>query len=215
MYEREMGKRRWLESLECGRAGDKAHRRALSNGHTLREACGVTCEPVKGSRLWRSWTPEDEEHAQHEADHPTHPAMMDLYAIEEVSSSCPDSESEISSDEGLASPRPMIHLSSSIEDVVSDKVIIVRPPPMHRDAEDAESEDDTPSLLTSRSDDSLTETEGWEAQIPTQEKEHPMLPPPVITMKWKSATLPPRQKPKSVEVGWADESYHSLEVVYA
>ena len=73
-YEREESKRRWLENLERGKAGDRALRRAWSNGQT-RVTHTSYYQPNRSSSLWRSWTAEDEERSHRSA--PVHPAMMD------------------------------------------------------------------------------------------------------------------------------------------
>lgn len=212
-YEREEGKRRWLESLERGRGGDKALRRTFSNGHTLRGVRGVWAEPIKQSKLWRSWTVEDEERAEIKAAQLTHPAMMEMDSIEEVSSLCLESDCGSAFDEEIA-PRPFTHLSSSIEEFVTEKVILVRPPLIqaHSDHSTSESEDDTPSLRTNRSDDSLIDV--WEAETPMN---NILLPPPIITGRWDAAPSPSSPQPKCIEVDWSDHwSLHNeVEEIYA
>jgi hypothetical protein len=94
-FEREESKRRWLENLERGRAGDKALRKAWSNGQT-RVTHTSYYIPTRSSRLWQSWTAEDQE-KRGSASRPIHPAMME----EEESDMDIDSDSmsESSTDE--------------------------------------------------------------------------------------------------------------------
>ncbi|WWC92272.1 uncharacterized protein L201_007226 [Kwoniella dendrophila CBS 6074] len=76
-YEREEGKRKWLESLERGRLADRSLRKAFSNGES---PLGMTTASTSTkSRLWRSFTSEDlqKEQEQMESQINTHPAMMD------------------------------------------------------------------------------------------------------------------------------------------
>ncbi|EIW69904.1 hypothetical protein TREMEDRAFT_73656 [Tremella mesenterica DSM 1558] len=102
-YEREEGKRRWLESLERGKAGDRALRRAYSNGELpLNTAAHMSSRPNRPSRLVMSWTIEDEENK------PVHPAMSSDSELEvEASSveSISDAESESELDEMEMSDR--------------------------------------------------------------------------------------------------------------
>jgi len=90
-FEREESKRRWLENLERGKAGERALRRAWSNGQT-RSTDSAYHKPTRSSRLWRSWTSEDEERQQALAQTTaTHPAMMDDSDVESDSMSISDS----------------------------------------------------------------------------------------------------------------------------
>ena len=219
-YEREEGKRRWLESLDRDRAGDKALRRAHSNGHIARGVRGMTTEPIKASRLWRSWTPEVEGRAGREAAQIVHPVMQDEHASEEISASEDESSSEASFDhESL--PRPMEHLVSFTVGAIIDKVINVRPPLVHHDVPYSESEDDAPGLETSRHDHSLTESRDA-AETPTEESV--LLPAPLITMRWQSPPSPSRRNSKCLEVDWVGGSetegesetfHHGTVLVYA
>jgi len=74
-FEREESKRRWLENLERGRAGDKALRKAWSNGQTRVTHTSYHI-PTRSSRLWQSWTAEDQ-NRKDSASRPVHPAMME------------------------------------------------------------------------------------------------------------------------------------------
>jgi len=73
-FEREESKRRWLENLERGKAGDRALRKAWSNGQTRVTRTSYYI-PTRSSSLWRSWTAEDQE--RQNASKPVHPAMME------------------------------------------------------------------------------------------------------------------------------------------
>lgn len=180
-YEREEGKRRWLEGLERGRLGDKALRKAFSNGH-IQARPGVSSEPIKRSGLWRSWTAADQERSEMRDVSTMHPAMLSPVSDSVFMSDheeCSDEDRQFSLLSTLPSPAPPRRRSASgtglnlpnlpdltIEDeidVVTDKIIVVhhgptvRPRMPHRDAAD-----EVPSLLTSRSDDSLPEGDEWE-----------------------------------------------------
>jgi len=210
-YEREEGKRRWLESLELGRAGDKSLHRAFSNGHTLPSICGMTAEPIKGSRLWRTWTPEDEERAEREAEQALHPAMMPVDATEDVSSSEHESGSEALDDEEPRFRESMPY-SSSTEDIITDNIIIVRPPLVHSEAAFAP-EDITPPLSTSRSDESLSDSDGgWEIETPGVGDA--LLPALTITMNWDPTPSAPRRKSKCLDVDWVDQSEEDTSILH-
>lgn len=105
-YDREESKRKWLETLERGKASERGLRRAWSNGLS-RES--QYAKPITGSRLWRSWTAEEEEQyqASQAARSVIHPAMMDSEEelSERGSNSGSDSESE--SDSDIDSPAPI------------------------------------------------------------------------------------------------------------
>ena len=213
-YEREEGKRRWLESLERGLAGDKALRRAFSNGHNLCATAGVTAEPIKGSRLRLSWTAEDEERAEQSADGAIHPAMLEQDASDDFSSFDHESDSESSSCDEEVGPRPMIRLSSSTEDIADEKIVLARPSPFLCDVLSI-SEDDAPALVTSRSDDSLAEADGWEPKTPdSPTRDTFLLPSPLVTSKWSTPPSPPRPVMKRLDANWgSQESF--LEVACA
>jgi hypothetical protein len=193
-YEREEGKRRWLEGLERGRLGDRALKRAFSNGQ-LRGKC-VSAEPVKASHLWRSWTAADEEKEYlNLRSQPVHPAMME----DDMMSEC-DSDDMSSDDDscgpitprGSANGEPIqlrlqqatindmgmgeefgIAASEALAKAVT--VIHVRPPLTRSDSEssydDLESELEAPSLTSCRSDDSLESSE-WEDESEENHHQH-------------------------------------------
>ncbi|WVW80876.1 hypothetical protein I302_102866 [Kwoniella bestiolae CBS 10118] len=83
-YEREEGKRRWLEGLDRGRLSDKSLRKAFSLGEypSNGPACH-TAEVTKCSRLYQSFTSEDLERDVEEKLEHQHPAMMDISDSEE------------------------------------------------------------------------------------------------------------------------------------
>jgi hypothetical protein len=74
-FEREESKRRWLENLERGKAGDRALRKAWTNGQTRVKHTNYY-QPTRSTRLWISWTAEDQEKSQSRSA-PVHPAMME------------------------------------------------------------------------------------------------------------------------------------------
>ncbi|KAK6906640.1 hypothetical protein I204_00550 [Kwoniella mangroviensis CBS 8886] len=105
-YEREEGKRRWLEGLERGRLSDKSLRKAFSLGEypkTLTAPSCFTSEVNRSSRLRQSYTVEDLERELDEESQLRHPAMMDISDSEE------DEE-----EEGPITP-PKSRCSSSID----------------------------------------------------------------------------------------------------
>ncbi|ORY26605.1 hypothetical protein BCR39DRAFT_578799 [Naematelia encephala] len=221
-YEREEGKRRWLEGLERGRAGDKALRRAFSNGQ-LKGAL-VTAEPIKASKLWRSTTVADLERAEVAA--PTHPAML-MESIAEVESYA-SSESEGGSDSMDRS-----------EDGDEQLQYPRRPSLTHRDTclslsarSAAESDEAGPGLTASASDESLAESDEWDREVNQAQVE--LLPAPAImaAKSWDRAALgaPIGRRPAKTLLTDFDRSemdedeserentivaYGSVEVVYA
>ena len=176
-YEREEGKRRWLESLERGRMGDKALKRAASNGEKSPGVC-LTPQPTKRSGLWRSWSLDEQirSEAKDEAK-AVHPAMME--SIEEGGSSCSeDGHSDMASESGSdteeggsVTPKiiPRVYIPAepyspfneldreSTDDKLIETVITVNPrPPLER----AEAVDDVPVFtdehLEDRDDDQIS-----------------------------------------------------------
>jgi hypothetical protein len=111
-FEREESKRRWLENLERGKAGERALRRAWSNGQTRTTTTQSSySKPTRSSGLWRSWTSEDEERYQANAQTTaTHPAMMDDSDIESDSMSISGSSID---EPVLITPRSSVSLSVS------------------------------------------------------------------------------------------------------
>ncbi|KAK8850493.1 hypothetical protein IAR55_004411 [Kwoniella newhampshirensis] len=187
-YEREEGKRRWLEGLERGRAADKALRRAFSNGHL--PATGlINAEPTKSSRLWRSWTAQDVLRAESAAEQEiaVHPAMMDCSSDEESD----DEEGPITPPKSRvgSTDRPVLSIGTvspvEITDEEFTSIIRVRArrPSLERCAA-------MPALVASRSAESLTELESdeWdrdaELQKITTTMAATLLAAPVIASKW-------------------------------
>lgn len=182
-YEREEGKRRWLESLERGRQGDKGLRRAFSNGQ-IPARVGVDAKPIKRSGLWRSWTAADQTRAEQRESAAIHPAMAmelddeDHVHLEEVDM---DAEALSMSYAPAVPPRRRsvtnTHLPNLPDLTLEDgdesndtKMIVVqhstldnashaRPPLTHRNAND-----EVPSLVSSTSDESLAESEEWDVE---------------------------------------------------
>ncbi|WWD08337.1 hypothetical protein V865_006448 [Kwoniella europaea PYCC6329] len=112
-YEREEGKRRWLEGLERGRLSDKSLRTAFSLGEYPKTSTAPSCftsEVIRSSRLRQSYTVEDLERELDEESQLRHPAMMDISDSEE------DEE-----EEGPITP-PKSRCSSSIDRPLSSTV---------------------------------------------------------------------------------------------
>lgn len=75
-YEREEGKRRWLDGLERGRLADRAVRRGWSSKQLPREVKEtLNATPLKGSKLWKSITAD--EMKRKESEREVHPAMLE------------------------------------------------------------------------------------------------------------------------------------------
>lgn len=147
-YDREEGKRKWLEGLERGRLGDKALRRARSNGELKgisQTVSGMrsrwnTLEPIKRSGLWRSTTSEDLARALAKQSRVVHPAMMDEDEVESLFGASTQHVEEVSVGLGVglngdiyqhgarrkSIPRLNLSLEDSVEDVVNESVIIQR-----------------------------------------------------------------------------------------
>ncbi|WVQ85916.1 hypothetical protein IAT38_008084 [Cryptococcus sp. DSM 104549] len=175
-YAREEGKRTWLEGLERGRMADKALRRAWSNmeapiaqAYLVDGRGGVSAEPVKASRLWRSFTAEDLARGEAEAREARHPAMMS------DDESASESEAESDSDgESADEPMPLTPTAPIRPPMPSLTASVCASPTPHP-VEIAEQRGDvlhirrvappayvmerTPELVASRSVDSLSETE--------------------------------------------------------
>lgn len=98
-YEREEGKRRWLDGLECGRLADRAVRRGWSSKQLPREVKEIlNATPLKGSKLWKSITAEELKRKESESN--IHPAMMEdtpyaSYGEQDVDSSSESSEEQL------------------------------------------------------------------------------------------------------------------------
>jgi len=169
-YEREEGKRRWLDSLEMGRQGDKSLRRAFSNGQ-IAARVNVNAEPIKRSGLWRSWSAVDQARAERSTFEYIHPAMMS--PVREVSY-ISDVESEDGKSVEAYSPSPSPPLvrpslkvqlnlpELSLDDNVRTPIKVFRPTLTHRDAYDETEVRQAPNLVPSLSDDSLPEMNDWD-----------------------------------------------------
>ncbi|WRT70682.1 uncharacterized protein IL334_007680 [Kwoniella shivajii] len=114
-YEREEGKRRWLEGLEKGRLADKALRRAFSNGD--HQFSPFLADVIRPTRLWRSYTMEDLE--WEERNNHTHPAMMDISDSEDMIEYAEEQQdqgpSDVDSDEEGPITPPKSRRNSSID----------------------------------------------------------------------------------------------------
>jgi len=194
-YEREEGKRRWLESLERGRQGDKGLRRAFSNG-LIQPRVGVDAKPIKRSSLWRSWTAADQARVEKEEVALMHPAMaMDLdddesftHHLEEVDmdsiASDENAPSSIASHSPPIPPRRRSFSTANLpnlpdltledgDDSVDTKMIVVH----HSTLDNAsntrpplthrDANDEIPNLVSSTSDESLAESEEWDVEAVT------------------------------------------------
>jgi hypothetical protein len=228
-YDREEGKRRWTESLERGRQGDRSLRRAYSNGD-IAARVNINSVPVKRSGLWRSWTADDQQRYQADETSSTHPAMLPLSPVVEA---VPLEDNYII--EFAEAPRrrsvshinlpnlPDLSLEDNTEDVLEKVIIVHHPAPTARrpSLEHRDAVDDVPSLVASRSDESLAESEDWD-----QEKERvddELLAPSPAFAGWE-ANVVRMSRPELKSVEWTAEErdpdvrvevYGSVEVVYA
>lgn len=169
-YEREETKRKWLETLERGKAGERALRRAWSNGQISPSAACMTptvgAKPVRSSPLWRSWTAEDEERRiSLSRSRPIHPAMMD---DDEVSDSDNDNQSDAGSDSCSSVEFRLVTPPASVrrDSMTPPSPVPVRPSliscqPSRVPDEDMAMDIDNlvaPAMMLSKSDDSLPES---------------------------------------------------------
>lgn len=181
-YEREEGKRRWLESLERGRLCDRALRRAMANGQ-FRVQGSTNAKPQKRSGLWRCISSDELERD----DEPTHPAMMDSAISESESESDDEPVRRGSIDFNM--PRPPIKCPS--DENVLDLLQPFRSVPV-LDLVVASIED-MPTLSPSLSDDSLNE-EQWDDEPVTPTS------PVARTIRLPAPPLPPRSQKRLLEV---------------
>lgn len=170
-YEREEQKRKWLENIERGKAGERALRRAWSSGESQCKGVSSYAKPVRSSPLWRSWTAEDEERSAKLAlamPIPTHPAMMD-----DDSDSVSDSDSGSSDDLCLVTPPHHVSYGPLGRRDSMTPPTPVRPALIARKALPVETSHDedsslglehltAPPLMPSKSDDSLPEVDEWD-----------------------------------------------------
>ena len=156
-YDREEGKRRWLESLERGHAADRALRRAYSSSQ-LPDHRGWTAEPTKRSNLWRSWTAKDQERAESRVEAANHPAMMSPLLEAEVFVSTDDKElikdlyisrrrPSVATIQLPSSPLPNPFHHEGMDDQIHETVLILQ----HGE--------DVPLLVPSHTDDSVMGSE--------------------------------------------------------
>ncbi|WVQ95619.1 hypothetical protein IAU59_002717 [Kwoniella sp. CBS 9459] len=217
-YEREEGKRAWLDGLERGRLADRAIRRAYSDGiQPLTAPRFVTAEVGRRSRLWQSWSADDQGRyemtmSQYAA---SHPAMMDASSEDEeeegpitppklkslndrpiITIKTP-SPIEISDDSASSSPLPR---RPSLRSHVAQKLVL------------ASVVEPTPGLTASQSD---TDDE-WEHEedisTPT------LVTPPLLTRSWVGNIVSSQKKaaPIQVEEDTDDEqTYYTQCGIYA
>lgn len=163
-YEREEGKRQWLENLERGKAGDRSLRRAWSNGETKIVDCS---KPIRASKLRRSWTAEDEER------HLMPLALAVPVAVHPAMMSDDDDESDggySSEDMSLVTPPPTATYGRRNSMTVPSPVrpaLVSRHSTMGITVSDIEMEDEesglvAPPMMTSKSDDSIAESDSWD-----------------------------------------------------
>ncbi|WWD20675.1 hypothetical protein CI109_105151 [Kwoniella shandongensis] len=194
-YEREEGKRHWLEGLERGRAADKSLRRAFSNGYLPANGL-LNAEPSKSSKLWRSWTADDLMRAELAAEQSqaVHPAMMDCSSDE--GSSEEEEEGPITPPKSRVGPTDRPDLSSIVGTVTPVQItdeeftsiirVKARRPSLERCAAIL------PALVASRSAESLADTESdeeWDHDSELQKISSTLaattlLAAPVIASKW-------------------------------
>ncbi|TXT10978.1 hypothetical protein VHUM_01729 [Vanrija humicola] len=159
-YEREEGKRKWLEELELQRDAEKACRRAFSNG-LLPRSSTLNALPLRRSGLCHSITAEEVARA---AEPKPLASLSTIEDLDELLASDDDSCSSCSdcSDDSASSPPARENRKVKFAD-----------------------DDDTPHLIPSRSDDSLSEREDWE---PEQHEQPPL---PSLPPVWDAKHLPP------------------------
>ncbi|OCF33699.1 hypothetical protein I316_04773 [Kwoniella heveanensis BCC8398] len=223
-YEREEGKRTWLDGLERGRLADRAIRRAYSDGiQPINAPRFVTAEVSRRSRMWQSWSADDQARyemsmSQYAA---SHPAMMDASSEDEGqegdASLCSASDSD---EEGPLTPpkprnpneRPMISIKTpSTMEILED--FVPSPPPrrptLHSHVTQkmvlASVVEPTPGLTASQSE---TDDE-WEHEedisTPT------LVTPPLIARSWLASSVPSQKK---VVVTQVDEEEDDEQTYY-
>ena len=215
-----------------GRQGDKSLRRAFSNGQ-IAARVNVNAEPIKRSGLWRSWSAADQARAEDSNLKYVHPAMMSPVSDVQYISDIEESEDETSV-EYSPSLSPRIEESRqesvngqlnlpelSLEDSITCNDRTARPPLVHRGAYG-----DVPTLLLSRSDESLAESEEWDEDAsPVQELDRP------IGQRWELKPVgatPLLVKPAKALLDWGSpqsdyesdpsvrvEIYNGVGVVYS
>ncbi|ORX41027.1 hypothetical protein BD324DRAFT_606724 [Kockovaella imperatae] len=192
-YEREEGKRRWLESLERGRAGDRALRKAYSNKEPTPNV-RLTAEPIKRSGLWRSWTLDDQMRAEvkEAAKAALHPAMME--SIDEVAvTSDDDTEDDHSQASGstIRHNGPRIYIPPTVEEDIDDAAATImvceqiihvsaRPSLERANEEEEDEEDEIPTLSPPSSPSASSSDTEEEPSTPAMDREDDLFTPPSI-----------------------------------
>ncbi|WWC72556.1 uncharacterized protein I206_106518 [Kwoniella pini CBS 10737] len=201
-YEREEGKRRWLEGLERGRLSDKSLRRAFlsakypSGSHVIVTKAEVT----KCSKLWRSTTWEDIEREAEEKLNNTHPAMMDISDNEEHVESDEDDE------EGPITPPKTRCSSLNDRSILSISTIVVDVLPSQRPILERKL-----ALITDRTISTPSLMDTWETDEDDEEIKTPVsLSPPNIAKKLIIQQFP-RNFPRKVSIGVEEETDNELE----
>lgn len=154
-YEREEGKRRWLEQVDLTRDADKAVRRAFSNGLLPRTAT-LNAVPLRRSPLRQSTTVADVEQAM-AFRAARHAAITATAALEDILEAASDEDDE---DIGVDVDGEAPELSDSRSSASASPE--PRTPTTDRNGLTLPFDDPTPALIPSRSDDSLSERDDWE-----------------------------------------------------
>ncbi|WVR08550.1 hypothetical protein IAU60_005605 [Kwoniella sp. DSM 27419] len=216
-YEREEGKRRWLEGLERGRLADRAIRRAYCDGvRPAGAAPFVTSEVNHRSRLWQSWSADDQARSEITAARiaASHPCMLDVSSddgeregevdyVMEISDS--DEEGPITPPKSRNSPeRPTISIVGTSDPVVEGHNIglQIRRPALERQLTHKLVRISTVGVNDMDHNDSQSpDLEGYHHDDTDDEWEHEeniatptLLSPPVIPKSWTVEAVPTLQK---------------------
>ncbi|WWC65070.1 uncharacterized protein I303_107684 [Kwoniella dejecticola CBS 10117] len=197
-YEREEGKRRWLEGLERGRLSDKSLRKAFLNAEYPMgsRVTIITAEVTKASRLWQSTTWGDIEREAEERLNNTHPAMMDISDNEETLESDDDDDDE----EGPITPPKSRCNSSNDRPLLSLSTIVVDALPAQRPILERKL-----ALITERTISTPGLIDTWETDEEDEDviRTPVSLSPPNIAKKLIIEQFP--STPRKVSVGVEDE----------
>jgi hypothetical protein len=192
-YEREEGKRKWLEQLDLNRDADKAIRRAFLNGTLCASAAvNASAAPTRRSSLRNGTTAADLKAQERRLV--CQAAASATAALEDILEAASDDEDEDDEDDEpelsdsrsslSASPEPVprtptSNIASSFSD--DDDMSMSPSPASHKSFED------TPLLMPSRSDDSLSEGDEWDIDM---DEQYAPVAPLCFDGKKPAATLP-------------------------